>query len=545
MTSLLLENNKNKKVLSNCFYRPNWEKYTPMSYHHDESATCDLLWICFDWNGQLRNYFNNDNMIFIDFSELSGDLAAFFSCIIDAKPSCCRFITCLPQVETTDIIHFVQNWIWNNLINFIKHYHSVIKSIPIEICSITQNLFEVSSLNNIYVPLQALLVSTIYALSAEFPNTTFKMLDIHSISEVMNNNFLSQFNLVPTNSYLTWRNQQHWILRYQQVFIPNFISGKLALSNGDVYVLIGFGGIAIELAKYFVENVSCHIIFLTRKVVISVEKESDLEQIRQKASTVELMQVDVTDEKSLEETFANIQKRFTFITGVINTTGIFSAKTLRELTFSDWKDVLKPKLQGAISLLNVIKSIDLKFCYFFSSSTTLKYTIGTFSYYSANLFLDYYLRQFSSDARIRNIKWGMWQDVGMSNLERMENPTEEFHHFRQYFSFLPEEARMLFDKALACDCAELLITAEPLEGTDLKTKNLSVNDQVLEKMKAIWLSVLKVDSLNYNDNFFELGGHSLMAAQLINKINKTFSSKLNLQQLFHSPTLLGLAANLE
>jgi thioesterase domain-containing protein/acyl carrier protein len=58
----------------------------------------------------------------------------------------------------------------------------------------------------------------------------------------------------------------------------------------------------------------------------------------------------------------------------------------------------------------------------------------------------------------------------------------------------------------------------------------------------MWRDLLGLRSIQNDDNFFELGGHSLLAARLIVQIEKAFSIKLNLNSLFHAPTLVQLAA---
>jgi syringomycin synthetase protein SyrE len=68
------------------------------------------------------------------------------------------------------------------------------------------------------------------------------------------------------------------------------------------------------------------------------------------------------------------------------------------------------------------------------------------------------------------------------------------------------------------------------------------NDPVLERLRFMWRDLLGLRSIQNDDNFFELGGHSLLAARLIGQIEKAFNIKLNLNSLFHAPTLAQLAA---
>jgi amino acid adenylation domain-containing protein len=65
------------------------------------------------------------------------------------------------------------------------------------------------------------------------------------------------------------------------------------------------------------------------------------------------------------------------------------------------------------------------------------------------------------------------------------------------------------------------------------------------EVAAIWGAVLGQAQVGREDNFFELGGHSLLAAQVITRVRETLRVEVQLQSLFASPTVAGLAANIE
>jgi amino acid adenylation domain-containing protein len=76
----------------------------------------------------------------------------------------------------------------------------------------------------------------------------------------------------------------------------------------------------------------------------------------------------------------------------------------------------------------------------------------------------------------------------------------------------------------------------------LSASNGASGDPILARLRVMWRDLLGLRSIQNDDNFFELGGHSLLAARLIVQIEKAFSIKLNLNSLFHAPTLVQLAA---
>ena len=68
---------------------------------------------------------------------------------------------------------------------------------------------------------------------------------------------------------------------------------------------------------------------------------------------------------------------------------------------------------------------------------------------------------------------------------------------------------------------------------------------VEEMVAGIWSEALGVERVGVEDNFFELGGHSLLATRIISRIRDAFDVELPLRAMFESPTVEGLAANLE
>ncbi|MBQ4899273.1 amino acid adenylation domain-containing protein [Paenibacillus sp. Marseille-P2973] len=66
-----------------------------------------------------------------------------------------------------------------------------------------------------------------------------------------------------------------------------------------------------------------------------------------------------------------------------------------------------------------------------------------------------------------------------------------------------------------------------------------------EKLAEIWQEVLGVEKVSVHDHFFDLGGNSLTAAQLTMRIHRSFGRSLPLRDLFRTPTIAGLASQLE
>jgi acyl carrier protein len=66
-----------------------------------------------------------------------------------------------------------------------------------------------------------------------------------------------------------------------------------------------------------------------------------------------------------------------------------------------------------------------------------------------------------------------------------------------------------------------------------------------EAMVGLWRQLLGIEVIGAQDNFFELGGNSLLLTQLVALMRRTFQVDLSLAELFNTPTVADIAAQIE
>lgn len=70
---------------------------------------------------------------------------------------------------------------------------------------------------------------------------------------------------------------------------------------------------------------------------------------------------------------------------------------------------------------------------------------------------------------------------------------------------------------------------------------ISVPDDLVMRLTAIWEQVLGVEHIAPDDNYFDLGGDSILGVQLFVRVEKEFRIKLPLASLFDAPTIQELS----
>jgi acyl carrier protein len=83
--------------------------------------------------------------------------------------------------------------------------------------------------------------------------------------------------------------------------------------------------------------------------------------------------------------------------------------------------------------------------------------------------------------------------------------------------------------------------AEKAERPSLRTAFTPPQDELEERIAAIWQDLFGIAPIGRDDSFLELGGHSLLAIQIVTQLREVLDADLPVTALFEAPTVGALA----
>jgi NAD(P)-dependent dehydrogenase (short-subunit alcohol dehydrogenase family) len=158
----------------------------------------------------------------------------------------------------------------------------------------------------------------------------------------------------------------------------------------------------------------------------SREIQKTITTIQQTGSTVEYINVDVTDKIALQQKINAVVNRLGTITGIIHGAGNLADKLIEKKTAQDFEKVYTAKVQGLENLLTCINPEQLQHLVLFSSVTGFYGNMGQSDYAIANEILNksaHLIKQNHPHCHVVAINWGGW-DSGMVTPEIKKAFTE-------------------------------------------------------------------------------------------------------------------------
>ncbi len=208
---------------------------------------------------------------------------------------------------------------------------------------------------------------------------------------------------------------------------------KLAERAGCKFILLGRSGLEenlphwaknghseAELKRFIMEDLVTRgqkptpqsVQSLYRRITSSREIEDTLTKIRQAGGQAEYVQVDITDQRALEERLRGPVTRMGPVTGVIHGAGSLADKLIEKKSEQDFETVYSPKIAGLENLLACAPVSQLSFLVLFSSVVGFYGNAGQADYAIANEILNktaHLIQRKYPSVRVISIDWGPWE----------------------------------------------------------------------------------------------------------------------------------------
>ncbi|MBE9034042.1 type I polyketide synthase [aff. Roholtiella sp. LEGE 12411] len=445
----------------------------------------------------------------------------------------------------------------------------------IQLCVIANHLYDIAGNEELY-PEKTTIIGACKVIPQEYQNISCRLVDIllpTSTSEDFLEQLLPELTAESEDSIIAYRNNYRWVQRFEPVALQAATEDKIRLRQKGVYLITGgMGGIGLVLAEYLAKTVQAKLVLLGRSLPCENEKIKQLEAL---GAEVLVLAADVTNYEQMQSAIAQSLERFGTIHGVIHTAGIAGAGMIQLKTPEIAEKVFAPKIQGTLTLNNVLKNINLDFLVLCSSLSSIQGGFGQVDYCAANTFLDAFAHwnTATNNKFTVAINWDAWQQVGMAVNTSVPDEIKSWREENLKNAILPAEGADCFSRILATSLPQFIVSTQDLQ---LKTEQLNqlilslslaqkpVNscqvtasrhsrtlqentyiapsNEIEQTIANIWEELIGIEKVGIHDNFFELGGHSLLAVQTISRLREAFQVELPLRTLlFDAPTISELA----
>lgn len=192
------------------------------------------------------------------------------------------------------------------------------------------------------------------------------------------------------------------------------------LREQGVYLITGgCGALGLIFARYLAERYHANLVLLGRSELDSIRREK-VDWLKGLGAEVLYQKCDVVNLEDVKGVIETIKGKFGRLNGVIHAAGGLDEKSILQKEITDFKQTLRPKIEGTQNLDVATREEPLDFFMLFSSTSAVLGDFGQCDYAIANRFLDSYmnLREILRAKKMRqgrtiSINWPLWKEGGI------------------------------------------------------------------------------------------------------------------------------------
>lgn len=364
-----------------------------------------------------------------------------------------------------------------------------------------------------------------------------------------------------------------------KIVITASVGWNVGDAGGTWIISGGLGGLGIAVAEMLARDGASRLVLCGRRSPTS-SALATIGALRAAGTDVRVATVDIADSDAVRTLVDDIVADGTPLTGVVHAAGLLDDAMLRDLGEEQYDRVLRPKVEGARSLLAACDPHDPDHVILFSAGAAVLGAPGQANYAAANAWLDALAhRRRALGLPAQSIDWGPWRTVGMAArlgedaLRRWESqgivaldPSEGTRALRAaVLDGAPQVAIMrlrwssllhFFSKHRVPPLLRDLVRVDRRSATvdqpaDLVTELGALTfdqrrQRVGDEVRGVLLQVLGLDQsfpVDPRDSLISLGLDSLMAVDLATALSRRFAVALDSRAVFEEPSVDALAAN--
>jgi NAD(P)-dependent dehydrogenase (short-subunit alcohol dehydrogenase family) len=377
-----------------------------------------------------------------------------------------------------------------------------------------------------------------------------------------------------SEDHVAFRNEGRYVLR----LVPRSVATPPSGFQADATYIItgGLGSLGLRVAGWMVQQGARHLV-LTGRREASTESQESLHRLRQAGAQVTVAKADVSDEEAMNQVFAQINSAGPPLRGIVHAAGVLGYQLIRDMDYSTFESVLRPKVVGTWILHQLTRGLNLDFFACFSSIASVWGSKGQAHYTAANHFLDvlaHHRRGLGLPAV--TVNWGPWAGGGMASDE-----AQRWLGRMGVEALAPERALEAFGRLLNAGSAQAIVAnvdwsrfKELYEATGPRPLLEQINTQAavgpgaqalprpkfLQQLEEALTAdrqdllsariqsevsrVLKFAPSQLPDlhqGFFDMGMDSLMAVELKNRLEIILGRSFPATLVFEHPTIDSLA----
>jgi NAD(P)-dependent dehydrogenase (short-subunit alcohol dehydrogenase family)/acyl carrier protein len=183
----------------------------------------------------------------------------------------------------------------------------------------------------------------------------------------------------------------------------------------------GRGSLGLRIAEWLADRGARHLVLVARTPfpdVPGTEQEraahERIERLRSAGVRVHTPSADVTDREQMSALFDSGDPLWPPIRGIVHMAGVFEPCTVGDLTWTRFRDTLRPKVDGSLVLDAVAADRPLQFFITFSSASAVWGSAMAGHYAAANYFLEVLAHDRAARGSLGTaISWGWWAGTAM------------------------------------------------------------------------------------------------------------------------------------